>query len=151
MREVGGAIATNLTYILNMFIADAWIRLTAESDFQDMVFWYDMNTFDMSEICNYLRIGVPGMFMLCFEWWAFELLAIFSGLISITDLAAEVVIINMVAFIFMIPLGISYSASGLTGSSLGEGDIDTARRYAVITISINVIITTIVVLLLGIF
>lgn len=151
MREVGGAIATNLTYILNMIIADTWIRATAEHDFPDMVFWYDMETFDLSEICTYLRIGVPGMFMLCFEWWAFELLAIFSGLLSVTDLAAEVVIINMVSFIFMVPLGISYSASGLTGSSLGEGDIQTAHRYAFITIGINIVITSLIVLFLGIF
>ena len=116
-----------------------------------MVFWYDMSTFDSTEICTYLKIGVPGMFMLCFEWWAFELLAIFSGLISVTDLAAEVVIINMVAFIFMIPLGISYSASGLTGNSLGLGEIDRAHRYAIITMTINVAITTVVVILLGVF
>ena len=89
------------------------------------------------------------MCMLCFEWWAFELLAIFSGLLSVGDLAAEVVIINIITFIFMIPLGISYSASGLVGSSLGEGNIGLAHRYAVITVSINIILTSIVVLCLG--
>jgi hypothetical protein len=29
MRELGAAIATNLTYILNMIIADIWIRATS--------------------------------------------------------------------------------------------------------------------------
>ena len=152
MREVGGAIATNLTYIMNMIMADIWIRATADSTFPDMVFWYRSEDLcNWSEICTYLKIGVPGMFMLCFEWWAFELLAIFSGLLSVTDLAAEVVIINLISFIFMVPLGISYSASGLTGSSLGEGDIPLARRYALITVTINIVITSIIVLLLGIF
>jgi MATE family multidrug resistance protein len=57
--------------------------------------------------------------MLCFEWWCFELLAIFSGLMSVEALAAEVIIVNIVTFIFMIPLGISYSASSLTGVFVG--------------------------------
>lgn len=57
--------------------------------------------------------------MLCFEWWAFEFLAIFSGYISVAALAAEVVIINLVAFIFMMPLGISFAASSLVGYYVG--------------------------------
>ena len=69
------------------------------------------------------------MLMLCFEWWAFELLAIFTGLLGVNELAAEVVIINMVSFIFMLPLGISYSASALTGNYLGEGKIDLAKPH----------------------
>jgi len=57
--------------------------------------------------------------MLCFEWWAFELLAIFSGYLGVIALAAEVVIINLVTFIFMLPLGISYAASSLVGNAIG--------------------------------
>lgn len=89
--------------------------------------------------------------MLCFEWWAFELLAIFTGLISVTALAAEVVIINMISFIFMLPLGISYTASALTGNFIGEGKIQLAKRFAIMTIILDVILTSILVLLLGLY
>lgn len=112
-----------------------------------MVFWYDMTVFD--EIGDFLKVGIPGMLMLCFEWWAFELLAIFTGLIGVKELAAEVVIINMVTFIFMMPLGISYSASALTGNFLGEGKIDLAKRFAGLTILLDIILTTIIVVVLG--
>ena len=116
-----------------------------------MVFWYDSSIFSMQDNWIYLKIGVPGMLMLCFEWWAFELLAIFTGLIGVKDLAAEVVIINIVTFIFMLPLGISYAASALTGSYLGERRIILAKRYATLTIVVDVILTSIIVLLLGLF
>ena len=89
------------------------------------------------------------MLMLCFEWWAFELLAIFTGLLGVNELAAEVVIINMVAFIFMLPLGISYSASALTGNYLGEGKIDLAKRFASLTVVFDIILTTIIVILMS--
>jgi MATE family multidrug resistance protein len=91
------------------------------------------------------------MLMLCFEWWAFELLAIFTGLIGVNALAAEVVIIQLVTFIFMLPLGISYSASALTGNYLGEGKVALAKRFAQMTIVLDVILTSVVVLLLFLF
>lgn len=89
--------------------------------------------------------------MLCFEWWAFELLAIFSGLMGVAPLAAEVVVINIVTFIFMIPLGVSYAASALTGYFLGEGNIETAKKYALLTIVFNCLLTVIVIVILGSF
>ena len=66
-------------------------------------------------------------------------------------MAAEVVIINLVAFIFMLPLGISYSASALTGNFLGEDKVDLAKRFATLAVVFNVIVTTIIVALFGIF
>jgi MATE family multidrug resistance protein len=81
LRETGAAIALNITYILNMIIADSVIRYKKNTDFKDMIFWFDKTIlFDLS---TYLKIGVPGMLMLCFEWWAFELLAIFTGLLGV--------------------------------------------------------------------
>lgn len=32
---------------------------------------------------DYLKIGIAGAFMLCFEWWAFEFLALFSGFMGV--------------------------------------------------------------------
>ena len=120
MREVGAALATNITYILNMVITDLWIRYNKDTHYKHMIFFYDLRVLSpFKELISYLGIGVTGMLMLCFEWWAFELLAIFTGLLGVKTLAAEVVIINMVTFIFMLPLGISYAASALTGNFLG--------------------------------
>ena len=149
MRERGAAAATNITYILNMIMTDFWIRYKKDVDYPDMVFWYNAKC--TQELGTFLQIGIPGMLMLCFEWWAFEFLAIFAGLLSVNDLAAEVVIINMITFIFMLPLGISYSASALTGNFLGEGKIDLAKRFASLTILLDIILTTIVVILMGVF
>ena len=94
LREVGAAIATNLTYILNMVIGDALIRAQSKSKgtFENMVFCYDKSCIE--GLSTYLRIGVPGMLMLCFEWWCFEILAIFAGLLGVKMLAADVIIVN---------------------------------------------------------
>ena len=146
---MGAAIATNLTYILNMVITDLWIRCGSKSKYANMIFFYDHTCY--TDLWSYIKIGTMGMFMLCFEWWAFELLAIFSGLLGVTALASEVVVINMVTFIFMLPLGISYSASALVGNYLGEGKIKDAKIYASLTIVLNIILTTIIVVIIGSF
>lgn len=89
--------------------------------------------------------------MLCFEWWCFELLAIFSGLISVEALAAEVVVVNFVTFIFMIPLGISYAASAVTGFFLGEGNIDAAKKFSRLALLFDVFLTVIVIIIISAF
>jgi MATE family multidrug resistance protein len=112
-----------------------------------MVFFYDNSV--LHGLASYLKIGIPGMLMLCFEWWAFELLAIFTGTLGVYQLATEVVIINLIAFIFMLPLGISYTASALVGNYLGEGKIDLAKKFAQMTIVFCIICTSIIIWFLG--
>lgn len=89
--------------------------------------------------------------MLCFEWWAFELLALFSGYMGTEYLAAEVVIINIVTFIFMIPLGISFCASALVGQGLGQLDEKLAKRFGFLCILVNFIVTVIILVILVVF
>jgi len=149
MKEKGAAFATNITWILNMLLTDIIVRYKMDSDFKNMIKFYEMSVFRETKV--YLKIGIPNMLMLCCEWWIFEILTIFSGLLGVTQLAAEVVIVNIITFIFMIPLGISYAASALTGNYLGEGKIDLAKKFAQMTVIFDIIVTSLIVLLLGIF
>lgn len=87
--------------------------------------------------------------MLCFEWWAFELLALFSGLMGTDYLAAEVIVINMTSFMFMIPLGISYSSGSLIGTYLGDKKIHLAKRFAIITLGFNCVLIGIICIILS--
>ena len=151
MKEFGMAIATNLTYISNMIIADIWLRLRSNHEYKEMIFFYDRTAFDSKQMRIFLRIGVPGMFMLCFEWWAFELLAIFAGLLGVKALAAEVIICNMTGFAFMISLGISFVASAETGKYLGMRKINSAKKQAMMTMFVNVVLISIIVLLLAFY
>lgn len=57
----------------------------------------------------------------------------------------------MITFIFMLPLGISYTASALVGNFVGEQKIDLAKRFAILTILLDILLTSIVVLLLGLY
>jgi len=144
-REVGAAIATDITYILNMIICDTWCM--TKPSLRKTFACPDLEMF--KDLWAYFKIGFSGAMMLCFEWWAFELLAIFSGLLGVDQLAAEVITINIVTFIFMIPLGISYAASALTGYFLGRRDFARSRTYSNLAMLYNQLITVVIVLILG--
>ena len=56
---------------------------------------------------------------MCIEWWAFEFVIIFSGIIGVKELAAMVAIMNCNGFVFMFSVGVQFAASGLVGNQLG--------------------------------
>ena len=61
MGYTGVAIATNLTFILNMLITDLIIRLYQKRIFKHMVFCYDAKCFQ--DLGQYLKLGLLGTFM----------------------------------------------------------------------------------------
>ena len=92
----------------------------------------------------YLELGLPAALMTCFEWWIFEILAILAGLISVEALAAEVIIVTIVSFMFMIPLGCSFAASAFTGFFCASGKIKEAKKYTRLTVAFGELITLLV-------
>lgn len=82
-----------------------------------------------------LRLGVPIGTQWFFESFAFGLTAIFMGWMGTTSLAAHEIALNMAAFTFMVPLGISGAAAAVVGRAIGRGDLLAARRDAVAAIA----------------
>ncbi len=69
---------------------------------------------------QFMKLAIPTTFLCCLEWWAFEFIVLFSGILGVRELAAQVAIINSAAFIFMVPLGLQFAVSGLVGNLLGQ-------------------------------
>jgi MATE family multidrug resistance protein len=116
MREAGCAIATNVTYVLNFTLQELWV---ARSETMQKTYSYpDKRSFQ--NLGFYLKIGVPGALLTCYEWWAFEILTIFAGMISTTALGAHIIIYQWSILVFMVPLGAAQAASTLTGNFIGK-------------------------------
>jgi MATE family multidrug resistance protein len=62
---------------------------------------------------------VPSAGLLCLEWWAFELISLFSGYFSVESLAAQSIVLNFLYFINIFPSGFHSTAACLVGMSLG--------------------------------
>lgn len=77
-----------------------------------------------------LWIGVPIGLQLQLEFGAFAAIGIFMGWIGTVALAGHQVALNLVAFTFMIPVGISAAAAVRVGQEVGRDRADGARRAA---------------------
>ena len=109
LKVFGAAIALNTTYLSCYLCQEIYVRFLRNA--VDKIYFEErtapfFSQVTLQEWMEFLKYGVPGTCMQCFEWWAFEVIAIFAGIISVTDLAAQVVIINIIGLVYMIPLGI---------------------------------------------
>ena len=143
----GLILATNTTYILNLVLTEVVIRRRA--DMKDLMVPFTYNCY--AKLGSYLREALPAMFLCCFEWWVWEILAIFTGLLGVDYLAADVIFSKVTGFIFMLPLAIGFSASSMIGNSLGAGKIELAKRYADAALALSTIFITIIIYLLATF
>ena len=49
-----------------------------------------------------MKLGLPGVAMICLEWVSFEIAAFVLGSISEVELAANSIMINIIMVIFMV-------------------------------------------------
>jgi Na+-driven multidrug efflux pump len=83
MGTAGAAIALNITYGTNCIAQELYIHVFKKSFFDEFLppFW-QMSSFSWPGAKKFLKLGIPGTLMQCAEWWAFELLAIFAGMMG---------------------------------------------------------------------
>ncbi|XP_036622505.1 multidrug and toxin extrusion protein 2-like isoform X2 [Trichosurus vulpecula] len=80
---------------------------------------------------TFLSLAIPGMLMICIEWWAYEIGSLLIGLLSVVELSAQSIIYEVSTVMYMIPLGFGSAVCVRVGNALGAGDIQAAKRSAV--------------------
>eukprot|EP00947_MAST-08B_sp_MAST-8B-sp1_P004589 g4589.t1 len=81
-----------------------------------------------------LRLGLPGIIMICSEWWSWEVNSLAAGWLGHVTLAAQGVALTTCALMFMLPQGLGLVASILIGNALGRGDAAGARRGGLVAL-----------------
>ena len=83
----------------------------------------EANTFPDAQVFKnlgeYMSLGVPTAAMQCLEWWAFEVMTLIAGYIGVTEQASQLVLLNIIALLYMIALGIQQAATSTVGSQIG--------------------------------
>ena len=84
----------------------------------------------LREMKTWVRLAVPGLLMVCAEWWNFEINIIVSGLLGADSLAAMALMYNMSTFLYTFPMSYSISAVTITGNAVGAKDIPRAKHMS---------------------
>ncbi|KAI9319797.1 mate-domain-containing protein [Dichotomocladium elegans] len=82
----------------------------------------------------FLKLAIPGILLVCSEWWAFELAALAASYLGTVDLAAQSVLQTSISATFTIPYGISVAASNRVGNALGGSDGLMAKRASTVAL-----------------
>lgn len=91
--------------------------------------WHFYNSDSFQGMWSYLKLGLPAFGMTCLEWWTFEIVNIFAGWLSADELAANIVMTNLVYLFSVVADGIGYTISFYIGNSLGKGEHRVAKKY----------------------
>ncbi|XP_060059168.1 multidrug and toxin extrusion protein 2-like isoform X2 [Erinaceus europaeus] len=133
-----------LMYVLDLgLLGSAWANTTSQFFLCALLFLYiwwkkiHVSTWGgwtracLQEWGSFIHLAVPSMFMVCIEWWTFELGTILAGLISVTELGAQAIVYGLSSAAYMVPFGFSVAASVRVGNALGSGDAARARHSCI--------------------
>ncbi|KAJ1988345.1 ethionine resistance protein [Dimargaris cristalligena] len=126
---VGAPLATSITYWL-MFIL--LVLYTAYVDGYQA--WGGWSRQGFRKLGQFLRLGLPGVLMICAEWWAFEYVSLTVSYFGNTSLAAQSVIMTTTSLTFQIPQGIGVVITTRVGNLLGAARARAARMSSALAI-----------------
>lgn len=129
--ELGGAgagYATSITYWV-IAVATFFIVKTQEP-FKSYATFSNFKEFSIDKCVQILKIGVPMGLSLFFETSIFALVTVLISKYSITTIAAYQSALNIVTFLYMIPLSISSALTVLVGFEVGAKRNKDAMIYS---------------------
>jgi multidrug resistance protein, MATE family len=139
--ELGGAGAGYATSITYWLIAGttAYIIKT-QQPFSNYVALSHFKKFSLEKCTEILKIGVPMGLSLFFETSMFAVVTVLISKFTITTIAAYQTALNIVAFLYMIPMSISMAQTVLVGYEVGAGRFKDAKAYSWLGIYLSIII-----------
>ena len=124
-----------MVFGLGMLSSD--IRSSFFISFQ--AYWRGRN--ESTEQANFWRIGIPSMVMFCAEGWAFQVLTLIAGLISVEDQAVQSICAVISTTLFMFGAGFQEASSALIGNMIGANRVGFAWHYAQVLSALSIVLT----------
>jgi multidrug resistance protein, MATE family len=142
--ELGGAgagYATSITFWLIAGMTAFFIK--TQQPFSDYASFSNFKRFSLAQSMEILKIGVPMGLSIFFETSMFAVVTFLISKFNITTIAAYQTALNIVAFLYMIPMSISMAQTVLVGFEVGAGRYKDAKSYAWLGIYLSIIIAVV--------
>jgi multidrug resistance protein, MATE family len=150
--ELGGAGAGYATSITYWLIAAMTVFLVVKRDpFSSFSIFTNMTEFSFEKCKEILKIGVPMGLSTFFETSMFAVVTILLSKFNITTIAAYQSALNIVSFLYMIPISISMAQTVLVGYEVGSRRYKDAKAYSWLGIYLAIVIALVTGLLVVLF
>uniref|UniRef100_A0A1I8HDB1 Multidrug and toxin extrusion protein n=1 Tax=Macrostomum lignano TaxID=282301 RepID=A0A1I8HDB1_9PLAT len=135
--SMGMMFFITLAYIL-------WTRMYRET-------WDGWKLESLYDWGDFIKLSVPGIFLIALEEWSFEVATIVAGMLGAVQLAAQSIVFQLESISYMIPFGMSVAVNIRVGQQLGANQpVGAARSYRVglvMTVGIAVLMCNVFVFL----
>jgi multidrug resistance protein, MATE family len=142
--ELGGAGAGYATSITYWVITGMTVFIVKKQDpFSSFFVFENLKEFSWEECKEILKIGVPMGLSTFFETSMFAVVTILLSKFNVTTIAAYQSALNIVSFLYMIPISISMAQTVLVGYEVGAGRYKDAKIYSWLGIYLAIFIALI--------
>ncbi|WP_342042296.1 MATE family efflux transporter [Bacillus sp. OTU2372] len=139
--ELGGAGAGYATAITDWIFLGMTIYIVKSKDsFSSFQIFSNLKEFSWEQCKEILKIGVPMGLSVFFETTVFAIVTILLSKFNVTTIAAYQSALNVVSFIYMIPISISTALTVLVGFEVGARRYKDAKQYSWLGIGTAVVI-----------
>ncbi|CAN6812381.1 unnamed protein product [Brassica oleracea] len=121
----GAALAISVSFWFYALILACYVRFSTSCEKTRGLISDDF----VSCVKQFFQYGIPSAAMVCLEWWLFELLVLWSGLLPNPKLETSVLSIcfTTAALHYVIPGGVAAAVSTRVSNNLGAGNPQVAR------------------------
>ncbi|KAG0257282.1 hypothetical protein BG011_004049 [Mortierella polycephala] len=119
---IGAPIATSISYWNMLILLLLYIRFVDGHQG-----WGGWSKDAFTGWPAFLKLAIPGVMMVCTEWWAFEVVSLAASYLGTVALAAQSVVVQTSSLLYTIPFGVSIAASNRVGNLIGKGDHRSAK------------------------
>jgi multidrug resistance protein, MATE family len=150
--ELGGAGAGYATSITYWLIAAMTVYIVKKQNpFSSYPVFADLSEFSWAKCSEILKIGVPMGLSTFFETSMFAVVTILLSKFNVITIAAYQSALNIVSFLYMIPISISMAQTVLVGYEVGAKRYKDAKVYSWLGIYLAIIIAIVTGVLVVIF
>ena len=118
----GAPVTLTICWIFGFFLQLAYLILAGHMSYFPYKDWKEVLT-SFEGWKEFLYFGVPGMLMICSEWWGYEIHTIVAGWNGEISLAAQTILLTSMSYVYMFVLGVSVGATTLVGNRMGAGKV----------------------------
>ncbi|XP_031572002.1 multidrug and toxin extrusion protein 2-like, partial [Actinia tenebrosa] len=140
----GVAISLVIVFYCNLFLTMAYIIFSKVYKKT----WMGWSCECLYKWKEFIWLALPGMLMICLEWWSFEAGAFLMGKFGESTLASHGVLIQLVTLTFMVPYGMSTAAAVRIGHNLGANKPSLAKLVMKLSIGLTLLCVSLIILVI---
>ncbi|KAI5677277.1 hypothetical protein M9H77_08227 [Catharanthus roseus] len=133
----GAALANAISYWINVVLLAIYIKFSSDCKKT----WTGFSKEAFYDTLNFLKLAIPSAVMICFEYWAFEMVVLLSGLLLNPKLETSVLSIslNTCWMVYMISVGLGAAISTRVSNELGAGNPGGARLAVCVVVIVAIL------------